>query len=518
MSSPAPHHHHHHAKLIKSQIVHYDLNITSDFVAPDCVEKISLLVNGGFTGPQIDVNRNDILEVTINNMLDTHGITIHFHGIDQLGTPFYDGAAFVSQDLIPPGRSQTIRMNSQAVFGALVVHEPSDPATIGFDDERTNILRDWWQADEQDLMDGLLSKTHFRWIGDPQSLLTNGRGAFRKAANCSINPASGITPATQTRYQQEFTTITVEPSKTYRFRIIAASTLEYFVFTVPNHTLTIVEVEGTLVEPFTVDALEINSGQRWSDPGTPAGFSILHYSSAKNVTAPSPPSTPLSPLANPTPGWILSKLVPRDLKRAAVPKATQQIILAGHQFLAGDDGRPAVTPFGPGRMLWGFKNQSTAILMHDYANTLKSLPKASQPIAEIKLGEVVEIVLQGTVMEIFPGFNLCQEHPWHLHGHSFYDLGGGPGLYDPKGNHSEPTTAILRDTTTLYPYSGAGFQPQLPAGTPCGWHRIRYVANNPGAWLFHCHIAPHLVMGMGVVFNEGIEHLPPLPVSFEQPF
>ncbi|KAF8403525.1 hypothetical protein HHK36_011629 [Tetracentron sinense] len=40
---------------------------------------------------------------------------------------------------------------------------------------------------------------------------------------------------------------------------------------------------------------------------------------------------------------------------------------------------------------------------------------------------------------------------------------------------------------------------------PYGWNAIRFVADNPGIWAFHCHIEPHLHMGMGLVFSEGVE-------------
>ena len=48
----------------------------------------------------------------------------------------------------------------------------------------------------------------------------------------------------------------------------------------------------------------------------------------------------------------------------------------------------------------------------------------------------------------------------------------------------------LRNTAVLFPH---------------GWTALRFVADKPGVWAFHCHIEPHLHMGMGVVFAEGME-------------
>ena len=48
---------------------------------------------------------------------------------------------------------------------------------------------------------------------------------------------------------------------------------------------------------------------------------------------------------------------------------------------------------------------------------------------------------------------------------------------------------------------------------PMGWTAVRFVADNPGVWLFHCHIEAHVYMGMGVVFEEGVHKVGRLPSS-----
>ena len=96
--------------------------------------------------------------------------------------------------------------------------------------------------------------------------------------------------------------------------------------------------------------------------------------------------------------------------------------------------------------------------------------------------------------------NDSETHPWHLHGHDFWVLGYGMGKFDPfndpkKYNLVNP---IKKNTVPLHPY---------------GWTAIRFQADNPGVWLFHCHVEAHLFMGMGVVFEEGIDRLGELPPS-----
>lgn len=48
-----------------------------------------------------------------------------------------------------------------------------------------------------------------------------------------------------------------------------------------------------------------------------------------------------------------------------------------------------------------------------------------------------------------------------------------------------------------------------------GFTIIRFVANNPGFWLFHCHLEFHVEVGMGMVFKVGdYDEMPSLPENF----
>lgn len=71
-------------------------------------------------------------------------------------------------------------------------------------------------------------------------------------------------------------------------------------------------------------------------------------------------------------------------------------------------------------------------------------------------------------------FDVQIPHPIHLHGHDFYVLGAGSSAWtdaDREGlNYDSP---IRRDVA------------MLPTN---GWLALAFLTNNPGAWLFHCHI------------------------------
>lgn len=69
------------------------------------------------------------------------------------------------------------------------------------------------------------------------------------------------------------------------------------------------------------------------------------------------------------------------------------------------------------------------------------------------------------------------EHPIHLHGHSFQIL---------SRNGKKLTEPVTRDTVLLQPEERS---------------EIAFVADNPGKWLFHCHILEHQSAGMASVIE-----------------
>jgi hypothetical protein len=110
------------------------------------------------------------------------------------------------------------------------------------------------------------------------------------------------------------------------------------------------------------------------------------------------------------------------------------------------------------------------------------LGKYEEAVVKCQAGEVVEFVLQNA-----RALNDAAEvHPWHQHGHSFWVVGQGEGVFDQDADVAtyNLVNPVLRDTVTLQPLS---------------WVAIRFVADSPGAWLFHCHLTSHHVMGMGFV-------------------
>ena len=190
----------------------------------------------------------------------------HRHGLHQWGRDrWYDGVAFGTQCPILPRQTFTYEFTARQVgtywwhahsnylrggglAGPLIIEDPNEPFT--YDGEKTIIIGDWWnQRDAQEMAHGL-QQQQFRWIGDPQSILVNGKGCEGEDwTACLEGPAI----------------IDVEPGKTYRLRIINVGDLSYMNFLIEGHNLTVVEVDGHYVEPFvTTVGLEVNIGNRYS--------------------------------------------------------------------------------------------------------------------------------------------------------------------------------------------------------------------------------------------------------------
>ena len=533
-----------------AKTVSVNLVLSYGLIKPDGYEKTAVLINGGTPGPEIRVGVGDTCIINVQNDLFYEGASIHVHGMYQNGSNQYDGVAYGTQWPIQPGNSFTYKfivsnrpgtyfyhahyqLQSQAVYGAFIVEDHKPP--YYYDEERIMMLADWYHESDVDQLAGLMSPT-FKWIGDPQSILVNGKGRY----DCSLDVGSTCN-LTGIPYEQ----ITIQQGKTYRLRFIGATSLSYFQVSIQGHSMKIIEADGIYVEPYEVASLEINSGERYSvllDANQPinnyvmnveirwrkmgvTGTSLISYAGAPMLNlAPDgaydlleyvPKQIEATPSS--TPNWILSNLKPIQKLDyyASVPKvANKEYVLIGKQSSVK---HPTIS--NSTMLKWTINDQhldshfDTPLLLNAFKSKQEfwnSIPSHARGLVlEISNGDVVDVVLQNTV-----ALNgVCEQHPWHLHGHHFWVISHGPGSYtDAKKagtinyNLNNP---IMKDSITVYPYDYAFFQTVDPvnAGKPCGWRVIRFIANNPGVWNMHCHIAAHMHMGMQVFFAESIEKL-----------
>ncbi|KAF8652092.1 hypothetical protein HU200_063038 [Digitaria exilis] len=369
-----------------------------------------------------------------------------------------------------------------------------------------------------------------------QSLLINGRGQFNCSMAAAHTPGATQCAAAMNR-QCAPVVLPVQPNKTYRLRVASTTSLASLNLVIGNHKLTVVEADGNYVDPFAVDDMDIYSGDSYSVllttdqnpssnywvtvgvrgrlPKTSPALAVLNYrpNAASKLPSLSPPVTP---------AW-------NDFEHS---KAFTYRIRA----LAGTPSPPATADRRiellntqnrmDGRIMWSINNVSMVLPATPYLGSMKlgllnnSTLAATRPAETFSRGydvrqppanpnttaganvyvlahnATVDVVLQNANAL---AANVSEVHPWHLHGHDFWVLGYGDGAY--VGDDADVARLNLRDpplrnTAVIFPY---------------GWTALRFVADNPGVWAFHCHIEPHLHMGMGVVFAEAVERVGKVP-------
>ncbi|MCJ1286312.1 hypothetical protein MMC26_005657 [Xylographa opegraphella] len=142
-----------HATLSLGRFVQFKLDLTWETYSPDGNARQMVLMNGQFPGPQLNLDYGDDVEVVVYNNLPTEA-TVHFHGIEQLGTPWSDGVPGISQKPVQPGGTFVYRWSatqygtywyhghvqglvSDGLYGAIVIRpassEPSPFSTIDSD-------------------------------------------------------------------------------------------------------------------------------------------------------------------------------------------------------------------------------------------------------------------------------------------------------------------------------------------------------------------------------------------------
>ncbi|KAK0593225.1 hypothetical protein LWI29_033220 [Acer saccharum] len=464
---------------------HLKWDVEYVFWSPDCKENVVMGINGQFPGPTIRAKAGDTISVLLTNKLHTEGVVIHWHGIRQVGTPWADGTASISQCAINPGETFDYRFifdkpgtyfyhghfgmqRSAGLYGSLIV-DVADGETEPFhyDAEFNMLLSDWWHQSVRHQEVGLSSKP-FRWIGEPQ-----------------------------------------------------------------GHKMVVVEADGNYVQPFQVEDIDIYSGESYSvlirtnqeasknywisigvrgrRPQTPQALTLLNYAptSASKIPFSPPPITPTwndydhsKSFSNKILALMGSPKPPRNHDRRIILLNTQNLIDGFTKWSINNISLhlPSTPYLGSIKysLKTAFDNKSPP---ENFASDYDVMKPPVNPntttgngVYMLPLNTTVDVILQNANML---QANVSEIHPWHLHGHDFWVLGYGEGKFtkedEKKFNLKNPP---LRNTAVIFPF---------------GWTALRFVTDNPGVWAFHCHIEPHLHMGMGVVFAEGVQHVNGIP-------
>lgn len=535
--------------------------------SPDCIESVVMAINGTFPGPTIEATAGDTVNITLTNHLHTEGVVIHWHGITQKGTPWADGTASISQCAINAGETFVYTFTvekagtyfyhghygmqrSAGLYGSLIVHE-AQPVRQPFkyDGEFNLLLSDWWHQNvHRQEVD--LSGVPLKFIGEPQAILINGKGQYNCSIAAHFDKSSNVCNFTE-KEQCKPEVLRVKPNKKYRIRIASTTALASLNFMIQGHKLEVVEADGNYVKPFLVDDLDIYSGESYSvllntnqgppsgnywisigvrgrepaNPPTPPALAILNYYPMTPVSKHPSSAPPVHPVWN---NYTHSKLFSNEIKALTGPKSKdfnykpppqkqdRRIVLLNTQNKIKENIKWTINnisltlPSTPylGAIKYGIDNAFTQESPPDHYNSpsynidepppLDTNAIYSNAVYKLPSNKVIDVILQNANM-------LTKEHseihPWHLHGHDFWVLGYGEGKFnDANETLFNTVDPPLRNTVVVYPY---------------GWTALRFETDNPGVWAFHCHIEPHLHMGMGVIFAEAVEEIKKMKVNKE---
>ncbi|KAM6583082.1 hypothetical protein CsatB_010084 [Cannabis sativa] len=528
----------------------HDFVIQATPVKRLCKTHNSITVNGQYPGPTLEVSNGDTLVVKVTNKA-RYNVTIHWHGIRQMRTGWADGPEFVTQCPIRPGGSYTYRFTIQGqegtlwwhahsswlratVYGALII-KPRQGDSYPFTKPKREtpiLLGEWWDANPIDVV-----RQATRTGGAPNSsdaYTINGQPG--DLYNCS-SKGTVVVP--------------IGSGETNLLRVINAALNQPLFFAIANHKFTVVGADASYVKPFTTTVIMLGPGQTTdvliNGDQPPARYymaarayqtanatfdnttttAILEYKSAPCASKNCPTTKPIMPQLpafNDTNTVTAFSKSFRSPRRVEVPTDIDENLFFtiglglnqcpknfpsrrcqgpnGTRFTSSMNNHSFVLPNNIS-ILQAYQQGIPGVFTTDFpanppvkfdytGNVSRSL---WQPIPgtkgyKLKYGSKVQIVLQDTSI-VTP-----ENHPIHLHGYDFYIVAEGFGNFNPqtdtkKFNLVDPP---MRNTVAV------------PSN---GWAVIRFVADNPGAWIMHCHLDVHITWGLAMVFlvDNGVGEL-----------
>ncbi|KAL9367939.1 hypothetical protein Peur_039138 [Populus x canadensis] len=531
---------------VESMVRHYKFNVVMKNTTRLCSEKPIVTVNGRFPGPTLVAREDDTVLVKVVNHVK-YNVSIHWHGIRQLRTGWADGPAYITQCPLQPGQSFVYNFTITGQRGTLLWHAhilwlratvhggivilPKRGVPYPFPTphrEEVIVLGEWWKSDVEAVINEAMNFGRAPNVSDAHTI--NGHpGPF---SACSSQGGYNLP---------------VRPGKTYMLRIINAALNEELFFKIAGHQLTVVEVDATYVKPFKIDTIVIAPGQTTNvlvtanrgsgkylvaaSPFMDAPIAVdnvtatatLHYSgtlASTTTTLTVPPAQNATPVATNFTDAL------RSLNSIKYPARVPLKIDHSLFFTIGLGVNPCATCVNGNRVVADINNVTfvmpTIALLQAHFFNIKGVftddfpgnpptpfnytgtqPKNFQTVNGTKLyrlayNSTVQLVLQDT------GMLTPENHPVHLHGFNFFEVGRGIGNFNPKRDPKKFNLADPVERNTI----------GVPAG---GWTAIRFIADNPGVWFMHCHLEVHTTWGLKMAFvvdngkgpNESV--LPPPP-------
>ncbi|KAL4230719.1 Mco1p [Mactra antiquata] len=544
-------------------------------VPADGVPRGILVANRMLPGPAINVCEGDNIIVNVtNNLAGGEGTSVHWHGILQHGSQHMDGVGMVTQCPIPvyttfeyrfkaenPGthfwHAHSGLQRTDGLFGALVVRQSDtyEPHLGLYEKdlpEHTMLVNDW-------LVELSINRfaNHHHAGGDnkPRSMLINGKGVLQEFFDNTDNTTK-YTPVE---------IFHVTRGLRYRFRTISNGVLNCPIqVSIDNHTLTMIATDGNAFEKIEADSFNIFAGERYDfvlNASMPVGnywvrvrgladcgvkqakqVAILRYTGAPDEDPEGEVTWELADRqglkVNPWNKKGTSELIPvaklksfSDVKdNPALKTNPDKKFYLAMDFNKIDNYHFHDVTYYPISALERPDHLYLPQINH-VSNVLPSSPPLSQMSdlneeifcnhltlygrncseeycecvfrLQVDLYDTVELVV------IDEGVTFNANHPMHLHGHKFYVVAMekiNTSTSVEEVQRLDRTGSITRNLVDPV----AKDTVTVPDG---GYSVLRFHADNPGMWFFHCHIEFHVDIGMGLLIQVG-DVMPKPPKRF----
>ena len=265
----------------------FDLTIDSLSVNFSGRERTAMAINGSIPGPLLRWREGDIVTLRVRNRLP-QDTSIHWHGIvlpaNMDGVPGFSFAGIAPGGLyeyrFEVKQSGTYWYHSHSafqeqlgVYGPLII-DPREPEPFAYDRDYVVMLSDWTDESPARVLAKLKKQADYynrgrRTLGDfiddvadqGWSDTLSNRWAWAKM-NMSPTDLADVSGETYTyllngQAPDGNWTGLFEAGERIRLRLINGSAMTYFDFRIPGLKLTVVAVDGQLVEPVEVDELRL---------------------------------------------------------------------------------------------------------------------------------------------------------------------------------------------------------------------------------------------------------------------
>lgn len=514
-----------------AKTVHYELKIERKSMNMSGKKTVdyALAVNGGIPGPTLEFTEGDDAEIVVQNNLEDEEASVHWHGV--LLPNIEDGVPYVSTPPIHPGMSRTFRFRvrqhgtywyhshtniqeQKGVFGAIVFHPKTEK--IAADREAVAVLSDWSDEDGEQILRNL------RKDGDYYLYKKNTVRSYFGAWSASALGAQlknewqrmGGMDLSDVGYdaflingKRDSQLLMAHPGQRVRIRLINAGSSSYFYVSLGGLPFQVVAADGIDIDPVRTNEILLGMAETYDILFTvPEHKNYELRATAQDVTGHASAWIGMNEKVFATDKPVPNLYMAMDHsahgghaghgEHANHSAASASEAAPAHDMAGMDHSQMDHSKMDHSKMKMDGEKESkirfveTLTVDEVRAASSTALPK-SAPVHDLKLvlgGDMSryiwfingKAIFQDQEIQVKEGeavrFTLENEtmmhHPMHLHGHFFRVL-------NQFGDWSP-----LKHTVDVPPHST---------------RVIEFYANEPGAWMLHCHNLYHMHSGMARV-------------------